>query len=69
MKLETPETRPFWSGQDTNNVAVSDIFRRFRSGNLAEAAAEVQVGSSRAVRATEHVARTPRSGRAKFARV
>ena len=25
MKLEMPETRPFWSGQDTNNVAVSGM--------------------------------------------
>ena len=25
MKLEIPETRPFWSGQETSKVAVSDI--------------------------------------------
>src|SRR6476660_8902913 len=25
MKLEMPETRPFWSGQVTNSVAVSDM--------------------------------------------
>ena len=25
MKVEIPETRPFWSGQETSKVAVSDI--------------------------------------------
>src|SRR5882724_7945069 len=27
MKLEMPETRPFWSGQETSKVAVSGMVR------------------------------------------
>src|ERR1700687_6174279 len=36
MKPEIPETRPFWSGQDTNNVAVSGMRKWKVSRGFAE---------------------------------